>query len=69
MAKLSGIPQAVIDQANIVLKQLEANKATPTQNTTNPILDQVNLDKTSPKQALKILHLLKQPSLLSCDEY
>lgn len=69
VAKLSGIPQTVIDQANIVLKQLEANKATPTQNTSNPILDQVNLDKTSPKQALKILHLLKQPSLLSCDEY
>ena len=64
VAKLAGIPNAVITDAKLVLQSLESKKPT---NTSKPqqlaILDQVNLSKTSPKQALQLLFQLKQCGL------
>ena len=64
VAKLAGIPEQMIQDATQILKSLESSKPL---NTLKPdklaMLDQINLSKTSPKQALQLLYQLKQTGL------
>jgi DNA mismatch repair protein MutS len=64
VAQLAGIPKKMIQDADTILKSLELNKpaSTPKPHQLS-ILDQINIAKTSPKQALQILYQLKQAGL------
>lgn len=64
VAKLAGIPEKMITDAKAILKSLEENKPVSTPKPHQlAILDQINLSKTTPKQALQILYQLKQTGL------
>ncbi len=64
VAKLAGIPDTMLKNAENLLRSLEAQKPTQTAKPQQiALLEQVNLAKTSPKQALQILYQLKQCSL------
>ena len=64
VAKLAGIPEDMLTDASILLKSLESEKPTQTAKPKQlEILEQINLAKTSPKQALQILYQLKQCSM------
>lgn len=69
VAKLAGIPDEVIDEATSILKRLETEKLEPSQHNNHlAILDEIKIDKITPKQALQILYQLKQVGLdLSLD--
>lgn len=63
VAKLAGIPQELIHNAQRILQQLESHKIANKQPNQLALLEQVQLEKTSPKQALQILYQLKQAGL------
>ena len=59
VAKLAGIPQAVIKQANLKLRQLEIANQTKGESL-QTILDKINLDDLSPREAWELLSQLKK---------
>lgn len=64
VAKLAGIPDSMIEHAKVILNTLENNQtSSPPPPQQLAILEQVNLSKTTPKQALQILYQLKQTGL------
>lgn len=63
VAKLAGIPDELIDNAKRILHQLETKKLNHHQPNQLAILEQITLEKVSPKQALQILYQLKQAGL------
>ncbi|MDC3180965.1 DNA mismatch repair protein MutS [Gammaproteobacteria bacterium] len=61
VAKLAGMPDTILKQAQQYLDELE-NKTMPSQPAPDR-LGNINLEKITPKQALSILYSLKQPKL------
>lgn len=63
VAKLAGIPEELLKNAKKILHQLETKKLSNHQPNQLALLEQINLEKTSPKQALQLLYQLKQAGL------
>jgi DNA mismatch repair protein MutS len=63
VAKLAGIPNELLENAKHILQQLENKKLSLAKPHQLSLLEQINLEKTSPKQALQLLYQLKQARL------
>ena len=59
VAKLAGIPKSIISDATAILKALEQNQPQQQPQTDFDQIRQLNLEKLTPKQALKILYIIE----------